>query len=328
MSYIVKNKVGFTNKNSPKIISNKKADLLSYNNTNDKFNSVFFTSSISKAKKVYLNNQYNCLPKNSLNNICPTNKDFNDNNCCENYKYICKITNKFKISNNNNQVLNNFNNIKLLNKLKNNINYANKKSSNNSKIDINSNNNNNNNLFKKNKNSLLQYKKVFNNKCIKGIININKLTDKNNNNNYKLKNSIKYNISKNKKSFNSSTINSTISSLSAYSKLNNNLYNYSLKSNNINKFIIDNCIYKETMLDCTEINKIQYSTDINSIEISEEAFSYDENSENSSCNYFNLFYNNLLAQKEKEAENCNNQIKLKAYENAYDNANNNDKTNN
>lgn len=66
------------------------------------------------------------------------------------------------------------------------------------------------------------------------------------------------------------------------------------------KFCLNNKIKEPTSTKNSEAK--QFKMIFNSLEISKEAQSFDEDHNNDSCDYFKLFYSNLIQEKKKEAE--------------------------
>ena len=64
--------------------------------------------------------------------------------------------------------------------------------------------------------------------------------------------------------------------------------------------------YNAKLNNIKQNEELRFSAILNSFEISKEASSYDENSNNTYCDYFNSFYNILIAEKKEQAEKQSN----------------------
>jgi hypothetical protein len=109
------------------------------------------------------------------------------------------------------------------------------------------------------------------------------------------------------KSVNYSTINTTYSNNSNTNSKPKTPSSFS--SEQKYKFSLHNKIKEPVSTKNAEVK--QFKMIFNSLEISKEAQSFDEDVNNNSCDYFKLFYSNLIMEKQLEAEGKNSKSKAK-----------------
>lgn len=114
------------------------------------------------------------------------------------------------------------------------------------------------------------------------------------------------------KSVNYSTINTTFSNNSHTNSKPKTPSSFS--SEQKYKFSLHNKIKEPVSTKNAEVK--QFKMIFNSLEISKEAQSFDEDVNNNSCDYFKLFYSNLIAEKQLEAEGKSSKSKAKDAKNS------------